>query len=69
MTIYQPKRMNTASSYLLNGAVGEWMCGHVKKQKVLFLCGQDSLLHQVFSQTLSDVSELVVQLQGIPGLS
>lgn len=45
------------------------MCGHVKKQEVLFLCGEDTLLDQVFCQTFSNVSQLVVQLQGIPGLS
>lgn len=55
--------------YLFNGAVGERMCGHVKQQEVLFLCGEDTFLYQVFRQTLSNVSELVVQLQGIPGLS
>lgn len=57
------------TSYLLNGAVGERMCGHVKQQEVLFLCGQDTFLHQVLCEALPDVSQLVVQLQGIPGLS
>lgn len=45
------------------------MCSHVKQQEVLFLCGQDTFLHQVFCKALPDVSQLVVQLQGIPGLS
>lgn len=45
------------------------MCGHVKKQEVLFLCGQDAFLHQIFCKTLPNVPQLVVQLQGIPGFS
>lgn len=45
------------------------MGGHVKEQEVLLLCGQDALLHQVLCQALSDVPQLVVQLEGIPGLS
>lgn len=45
------------------------MRGHVEEQEVLFLRGQDPFLHQVFRQALSDISQLVVQLQGIPGLS
>lgn len=45
------------------------MCGHVKQQEVLFLRGQDAFLHQVLREALPDVSQLVVQLQGIPGLS
>lgn len=45
------------------------MGSHVKKQEVLLFCSQDTLLHQVLSQALSDVPKLVVQLQGIPGLS
>lgn len=54
---------------LFNDAVGERMGSHVKKQEVLLLCSQDTLLHQVLCQALSDVPQLVVQLQGIPGLS
>lgn len=45
------------------------MRGHVKKQEVLFLGGEHTFLNQVFGQTFSDIPELVVQLQGIPGLS
>lgn len=45
------------------------MCGHVKKQEVLFLCGEDAFLYQVFCQTFSNIPQLVVKLQGIPGLS
>lgn len=45
------------------------MGSHVKKQEVLLLRSQDALLHQVLCQALSDVPKLVVQLQGIPGLS
>jgi len=55
--------------YLFYGAVGERMCGHVKEQEVLLLCREHTFLDQVFCQTLSNISELVVQLQGIPGLS
>lgn len=55
--------------YLFDVIVSEWMCGHVEQQEVLFLRGENSFLHQVFCQTLSDISQLVVQLQGIPGLS
>lgn len=61
--------MKASTSYLFNGTVGERMRGHVKKQEVLFLRGKDTFLYQVFGQTLSDISQLVVQLQGIPGLS
>lgn len=45
------------------------MCSHVEQQEVLFLCGEDTFLDQIFCKTLPDVSQLVVQLQGIPGLS
>lgn len=45
------------------------MRSHVKEQEVLFLRGEDTFLHQVFCQTFSHISQLVVQLQGIPGLS
>ena len=45
------------------------MRGHVEEQEVLFLGGEDAFLHQVLSQTLSNISQLVVQLQRIPGLS
>lgn len=45
------------------------MCSHVKKQEVLFLRGQDAFLDQILCETLSDIPQLVVQLQGIPGLS
>lgn len=60
---------DTRTSYLLNGTVGERMCSHIKQQEVLFLCGKDTFLYQIFCKTLPDVSQLVVQLQGIPGLS
>lgn len=46
--------MNDAESadipapYLFNGTVGERMRSHVKKQEVLFLCGEDTFLYQVF---------------------
>lgn len=45
------------------------MCSHVKKQEVLFLCGEDTFLNQIFCKTLPNIPQLVVQLQGIPGLS
>lgn len=60
---------DTRTSYLLNGTVGERMCSHIKQQEVLFLCGKNTFLYQIFCKTLPDVSQLVVQLQGIPGLS
>lgn len=61
--------LSMPAPHLFNGAVGERMCSHVKQQEVLLLCSKDPFLHQVFCQTLSDISQLVVQLQGIPGLS
>lgn len=45
------------------------MCGHIKKQEVLLLCGEDTFLHQVFGQAFSDISQLIVQLERIPGLA
>lgn len=66
--IMQP-RVTELWPHLFYGAVGERMCGHVKKQEILLLCSQNTFLHQVFRQTFSHISQLVVQLQGIPGLS
>lgn len=55
--------------YLFDGAVGERVSGHVEKQEILFLGGEDAFLNQVFGQSFPDIPQLVVQLKGTPRLS
>lgn len=54
---------------LLLRGVGDRVGGHVEEEEVLLLGGQDALLHQVLGNPLADVTELVLQLEGIPGFT
>lgn len=45
------------------------MSGHVEQKKILFLCGKDSLFHQVLGESFSDIAQLVSQLQRVPRLT
>ena len=42
---------------------------HVKEQEILLFCCAHTFLHQAFSEPLSDVSQLVAKLDGIPCLT
>ncbi len=51
--------MDLLDEALLGGCVGERVSGHVEKNKALFLCGQDSLFHEVLGYPLSNVADLI----------
>ena len=42
---------------------------HVEEQEILLFCCAHTFLHQAFSEPLSDVSQLVSKLDGIPCLT
>ena len=44
------------------------MGGHVKEKEILFLCRTNTFLHQILCQSLTNVSQLVLQLCWDPGL-
>lgn len=54
---------------LLLRGVCDRVSGHVKEKEVLFLGCQDPLLHKVLGDPLANVTELVLQLKGVPGLT
>lgn len=49
--------------------VGDRMSSHVEQEEILLLSGQDALLNEVFCDPFSDISQLILQLEGIPGLT
>lgn len=54
---------------LLNIIIGKGVCSHVEQKEVLFLCCQDALLYEILGQALSNVTQLIVKLQGVPCLA
>ena len=54
---------------LLCCGVGERVSGHVEKYEALFLCREDTFLHEVLGDSLTNVTDLVAQIERIPSLT
>ena len=39
-----------------------------EEEEVLFISGEDALLHQILRESFTHVAQLVAQFEGVPGL-
>ena len=39
-----------------------------EEEEVLFVSGEDALLHQILGESFTHVAQLVAQFEGVPGL-